>query len=640
MKNKKKHLPKLLLLIVIATICTFAIFNGVNTVSANNNRSYFISKYNILININKDGSADIEEHITYKFTGKFNGVILDIDLSGTGGMREPQVFINRKEGQIEAKKSNSESPGTYIYASSNNYSNFKIFEPSSNENKTFLFKYTLIDAVTRYKDIAEFNRKMIGTQWDVPINDIYIKVTIPKGATEEDVRVFGHGPLTGESEIIDSENVEFKVPEISAGTFVETRVMFPNKLVPDAKNFISKNALEDILAHEKKLAEEANLEREKARDYVRQLEEERLKQYRIGSTIFSLLLPLWLILIVYIYIKYDKEFKHSFFGRYYRELPGEYTPAEVSVLMSMGKVYPRDVMATLMDLVRKRYLLLEQVSIDRKTLFRTKNITDYMISLNNEKPLEGLKSHESFLINWFINDIGNGHDVLLDDIKGYSKSSNNALDFKASYDLWCEKAKTAAQKNNFFDKSANKGRIIGMLSSLLFIAAGIILPIMLHTNFGVILFLLGILMFIFSVRIKKRSIYGNEQYAMWKAFKRFLKDFSRLKEAEVSSIILWEHYLVYAISLGIAREVIKQLPLVLQEDDLKNPGLTFLYGMSYGHFNNFERSFNNTIRTVENAIATASTIAASKNSSASGGGGGFSGGSSGGGGGGSGGGAF
>jgi len=202
---------------------------------ADNGRSYFISKYNILVNINKDGSANIEEHITYSFSGKFNGINLDIDLSGTNGIEKPQVYINRNNGQVKAEQNNSGSSGTYIYNLSNNYAKFKVYEPSSNEEKTFVFKYDLIDAVTKYNDIAEFNRKMIGTGWDVRINNIYIKASIPEGATKEDIRVFGHGPLTGESEITDSRNVEFKVPAVSAGTFVETRVMFPNKLVPDSK---------------------------------------------------------------------------------------------------------------------------------------------------------------------------------------------------------------------------------------------------------------------------------------------------------------------------------------------------------------------------------------------------------------------
>ena len=127
---------------------------------------------------------------------------------------------------------------------------------------------------------------------------------------------------------------------------------------------------------------------------------------------------------------------------------------------------------------------------------------------------------------------------------------------------------------------------------------------------------------------------------MWQSFKNFLKDFSRLDKAEIPSIILWEHYLVYAVSLGVAKEVIKQLPIVFRDEDLNNNQLTYMYGASYGYFGGFGAMFDDTIHTVEGAISTAQSVASSQDSSSSGGGGGFSGGSSGGGGGGGGGGAF
>ena len=49
--------------------------------------------------------------------------------------------------------------------------------------------------------------------------------------------------LIGESSILDSSNVEFKVPSVSPGTFVETLVLFPIKLVPLASNIVNENAL-------------------------------------------------------------------------------------------------------------------------------------------------------------------------------------------------------------------------------------------------------------------------------------------------------------------------------------------------------------------------------------------------------------
>ena len=127
---------------------------------------------------------------------------------------------------------------------------------------------------------------------------------------------------------------------------------------------------------------------------------------------------------------------------------------------------------------------------------------------------------------------------------------------------------------------------------------------------------------------------------MWMAFKQFLQHFSNMQEAEIPSLVIWEHYLVYATSLGVADEVIDQLPKVFSEQELTNPDLTYMGG--YRSFSNFyimNQAFSNTMTRVNSAVSTAQ-IAASQKSSGSGFGGGFSGGSSGGGGGGGGGGAF
>lgn len=127
---------------------------------------------------------------------------------------------------------------------------------------------------------------------------------------------------------------------------------------------------------------------------------------------------------------------------------------------------------------------------------------------------------------------------------------------------------------------------------------------------------------------------------MWKAFRNFLKDFSRMDKAEMPSIILWEHYLVYAVSLGVAKEVIKQLPLVYTDADLQNTRLTYMYGSNLRSLSSLTHTLDRTVNTVDHAISRAMAIANSKQSSSSGSGGGFSGGSSGGGGGRGGGGAF
>jgi len=624
------------------------------------NRTYSVSGYNVNVEIKPDGSADIAEKITYSFNGQFNGILRDVDFSLTSGIDNLSVYVE-KDGALTSWKLNSDSnldasgdPGTYNYVIDGNLARLKIFERSSNEDKTFVIKYTLRDVVTKYNDIATFNRKIIDSGWDVPIRGITVDITLPDGAARDDIKVFGHGPLTGESAIIDERHVRFTLDMLPPGNWMETLVLFPTRLVPDASNIVPRNELQNIMDNEKKLAEEANKERERARQQVaeyerRKQEAERQRQAEAariaairpyGNAVAILLSILWLVIIIHLYKKYDKEFKHNFEGKYYRELPGEYTPAEMSVLLTMGQVNTRDITATLMDLVRKRILLIDNRTYTKKGFFKDKKITDYAISINPDAPPANLKSHESYLIEWFVERIGNGNSVLLDEISAYARTTAGARRFSQDYDRWCALVKEEADKNNFFDETCKKGRTIGILASLAYLAAGILVISVFRSFMGIILFILFLVLFIFSIRINRRTAYGSEQYAMWQAFKNFLKDFSHLDKAEIPSIIIWEHYLVYAISLGVAKEVIRQLPLVFTDADLADNNLTFIYGFNYANFHMFTDTFDKTIDTVDNAISHAISIANSTNSSASGGGGGFSGGTSGGGGGGGGGGAF
>ncbi len=621
---------------------------------AESDRVYYISGYDMKVNVQSDGSADIEESITYNYNGSFNGALRDVDFSQTKGISEQKVYVLKDGNAVEWVLNEGNSidgsgnPGTYNFQIVGEKAKFKIFERSSNEEKTFIIKYRLLDVVEKYSDVATFNRKLIDTGWETRLDNINIRITLPEGATKEELKVFAHGPLTGESTIVDARTLDFKVPSVSGGTFVETLVVFPTRLVPGSTNISNGEALPGIMSNEGKLAEEANQQREQA---ARQVEEEKLQAERYAATmdrVYSIVTPIvillilaWFALLLYLYIKYDRELKHSFEGKYYRELPGDYTPAEMSVLMSFGTVQSRDIMATLMDLVRRRHLVLNVNKTARQGFFGgMKEDVDYVFSVANNPPNELLEKHETFLISWFIGRIGDGYSVSIDSINAYVKRRRNALQFSADYDRWCKYAIEEASVNGFFDETAKRGKIIGILVGILYIGLGFLITMSFLFPLAALLIIQGVIMVIFGARLKRRTAYGNEQHAMWQAFRNFLKDFSQMDKAEIPAIVMWEHYLVYAISLGVAKEVIDQLPLVFNDSDLNNNNLTFMHGASYGYFAGFNTMFDNTIRTVENSITSAAAVANSARSSSSGGGGGFSGGSSGGGGGGGGGGAF
>jgi len=100
-----------------------------------------------------------------------------------------------------------------------------------------------------------------------------------------------------------------------------------------------------------------------------------------------------------------------------------------------------------------------------------------------------------------------------------------------------------------------------------------------------------------------------------------------MKDYEIPSIAVWEHYLVYAISLGVAEKVISRLKVVLTNQDISFRNSTYLYTMTDRNGNLNSSMFKSFNKTFSSAFVSAST-------SSTGGGGGFSSGGGGGGGGG------
>ena len=58
---------------------------------------------------------------------------------------------------------------------------------------------------------------------------------------------------------------------------------------------------------------------------------------------------------------------------------------------------------------------------------------------------------------------------------------------------------------------------------------------------------------------------GIDEREKWKAFKKYMEDFSLLKEKDIPDLVVWEKYLVYATAFNISAEVLEQLKIVYPE---------------------------------------------------------------------------
>ncbi len=617
-----------------------------------NNRYYEVSQFDMTVDVLENGNAQISEEITYDFNGDFNGILRNIDSNRTDGVENIEVFVREGNEFVPFSEANGGSEYTYELTNDGEVRNLKIYEKSSNEQKTFKINYTLINVAEKYQDIGILNRKMIDSGWDVPISNITITMTIPEGATKEEVKVFAHGPLTGESIIVDGRTFVFKAPYLS-GQFLETLVIFPPELINSSTNVFNEVKLPQILENEQKLADEANQIREEAiKEQEAQRESERLareaqlkreRREKASRPVFFGGIGAAIIALVSMFRKFSKEVKPTFEGEYYRELPEDYSPAVMSYLLTKGKTRDDDIMATILDLTRKKVINLTPVTVERESFFRKKDEESFRLTWRDKEKVNQLLPHEKFLAEWFLDDLGGSDGLVLDELETIVKKQKNALTFQKDYEYFKAKVKDTGEQQKFFAPNNLSGAKIYVLIALFLLVIGVGGSLFLQSFFAIVVAFLGgaILLGLLALNfVRKLSLKGAEHTAMWNAFKKFLLDFSNMKEAEVPSLVIWEHYLVYATSLGVADQVISQLPKVFTEAELSNPNLTYMGGYrTFNSINYMNRSLSNTMSKVSSAVSTAQ-IASSKSSSGGGFGGGFSGGSSGGGGGGGGGGAF
>lgn len=585
---------------------------------------YRVENLDITANIQKDGSINVEERVLYNIED-INGIFYNIDALGYGKLENLQIFYEEERGKgfERATESNYSDRGTYTIGESGGLYKIKLYAPARNEEKEFIFRYTLSKGITVYRDIAQLNRKMVGKDWAVGIKHIKLTVVLPESVPKKDIYAFGHGPLTGNIEIQSGREIVYTLDNYRPGEFLEVNLLFPKKIISQFNPFMVKNerALNRILATEKRLAEEANERRQGA-----------ILRIFIGRVVFGIGVVWWIFLVIFIYIKNSKRHKvKNPYGEYFRDLPDDYSPAIAGTLVSR-KMYPesQELFASILDLIRKKELVL--IEKEQKTILKLSETRD-----------KNLKDYEKFLLDWYVRELGDGSQVILEDIDKNINTRSKARAFNSNYERWQTMVYTAMlSKNLRNDKRDKFSTLLGMVTGLGFFMGGMPLSAYFDTPIFVVLVILGFLMLPYTLSRKRFSLEKEKAYARWVAFKKFLVDYSNLEEAKLASIQIWEHYFVYAVALGVADKVAKGYKKIMsQKGEGVDPSLVALGGSSlmgmYMYGNRFNVIHESTERAVRRSLES---IAKSNASSTMGSGGGFSGGSSGGGGGRGGGGAF
>jgi uncharacterized membrane protein len=210
---------------------------------------------------------------------------------------------------------------------------------------TFTYEYTIEGVITQYNDISELNWILLDYQ-PFEFNDITINITLPKGNYSiENADTFFHGTNKANREFASDNKIVITSEDTISDEQIEVRLLLNNEVFSDVReeNKVNVNAKDAILSFEKEQTELAD------------------KKFFVGNTVAIIIYAIYVLIICFIafiaYKKYDKEYVSDFYNEYYRELPADYSPAVMGYLYKFRNIDDDDLSATLLDLIRRKYLI-------------------------------------------------------------------------------------------------------------------------------------------------------------------------------------------------------------------------------------------------------------------------------------------
>ena len=576
-------------------------------------RDYEIKRVRINADVQKNGDVIVNQAVTYAFDGKFHGVYYDQDLKGIKGVEDIGAQIANDDNPINLPVENSGKNDTLSIEKGSDKVRMKIYHEMDGGSATFVYRYTIRELITNYRDTAELNWKVIGRGWEKPLSDVQITINLPSRPVP-DLKAYGHGDLSGETKVDRNQGrVVMTIEHNPARTFVETHLLFPTSVTPDCLNVKNIIYKEEAERKERELAKIANEKRRK----------ERFFSYLAFGAVFvlSLAIPVTALVGPGERTKKLKNYVRSY------EIP-KMPPEQAYVLDKGEQPNARTYTAHLMDLAGQKRVLITPVEK-----------RDWKISKKQRKDFNA-----GDLDEFLFEKVGDGQSYTMKQLKKYGRDHENSERLYDKFESWC--SHTEIRVNTDYKSMKNAlwyERLKTYFKYNVYAVIAVLVFLFLKGLFAKWqLILLGELalsaasIFYYRMTHDKYNQKGQEQRYQVRCFKKMLKDIGRFDLREVGDIVLWEKILPYAVAFGVARRVIRELKATYGKEAVNEAfreNRAFVDDSEdYGSFE--PDSFSGTLS------RASSNFHVSSSSSSSGGSGGFSGGSSGGVGGGSGGGAF
>ncbi len=489
---------------------------------------------------------------------------------------------------------------------------YRMYDYTNHQKVAFYLQYTVQDVVVIHQDVAEVYWTFIPDGFEDTLRNVEVQLHLPKSDSSELFRFWAHGNLDGNIKASDQSTVIATIKEVLPGESIDLRVTFDPNLVIDQEvlKHSYQNALDHIIDVEILRAEVAN-----------NLRDELIEKRNIAISLSWVLIGCVVILGGFVYLKYGRSPKSSYYSKYNREFIDDYNVEVIDYLMNR-KITPNAMSASIMNLIYKK-------NIKASEIVSTNKVKNYEFTLIN---MDGLNDSEEMLVEFLFDTVGKGKVNALNEkvfttknLKSYATGTKTCSKFIKSYTQWQQNILQKGEDQKFFFVSSTP-KILGIL--VLFVSIFLLMYIINHKIDYIpsyIAILLAVIFFIFTLVVYKKTKKGSEHYARWKAFRNFLNDFGSFELKELPEIILWERYLVYATVFGLADKLKESMNVYISEMDISEASID--YAPMFFYFNIgpiINSSVNQAVNSAYQSQAANYANTHSNYSSGSGFGGGFS----------------
>jgi uncharacterized membrane protein len=560
---KRKLLLLLFIFILLLPSLTFA-------------RSLSIDNYSIDYTLNSNGLINVSENLTYTLDGCYTELYLQKPIS---------LEILNASGLCVNKECNfrhdltGTPTGDQELVLKGNY---------CDETVKLNFSYDIVNLINKLQDGKfQFFYKMYGedTYYDTNLN---LSLTIPGDFkdTEYFLHSKGHDLKITNNKMLISKNVI--VNEI-----IEINLLMPNGWFENTE-YIQNDVLTSFQVKEF----ENNWEKEYDKYYS------SITPLPLGYKllIYFILLFVPFFSLLFIWKKYSKEYSRkqiNFYEEYFRELPYKDQDPLLANYFLNENFSSNWFSSAIMYLTWK-----EVYSLDKEDNNYFLQRTNKEIVLPNYIQKIDLFLQKYFKKNKFnVKDIKNMLNGFVSFDQNIFEKMKTSSSFKKDFLQLNKEIKKEGdsffKNKKYYDTSGKK--IAGIFGIIFFPLALILcLLVLKKLQFLFLVFILVLVSYLVLINSKYFGKFTKEGKIInlrWLAFKKYITDFSDIKNHPPKHVVLWEEYLVYATAFGIAKKVSKNMKIVVPKDNYNNSRLaiysSFVVSSSFSSLNSISSSASN-----------------------------------------------